>query len=406
MSQCHILVVDDEPQNLEAIQRTLRGESELTLFLAESAAAAREILVEKNIHALITDHRMPGENGLELLEFTRAEYPNILRILLTAYVDIPGIEKVLRNRDLYGYILKPWSPEHLIATIQQARQFLKLRADNDHLNHDLRYKTDLLMKKNAELKRFNELKNHFMVVASHELRTPATIITGALELLSDQSDRMDPAQKKIVHNALNGALRLNEIIETFFETAQWNAQESTMHVTTVDLKAMIILVLDRFKPHRADRDVEFRMNLDPAIFVLGDQRKLFLVIENLVSNALKYTPNGGMVSIQSVVEKESIIIKFIDTGIGIPEEELENIFETFYQLENLKHHHTSKTAFMGGGTGLGLSLCRSIVEGHQGKIWVESEGVGKGSIFYLQLPRYIREDQNSIGSKEKRRSSD
>jgi signal transduction histidine kinase len=235
-----------------------------------------------------------------------------------------------------------------------------------------------------------------MVVASHELRTPATIITGSLELLMSQSENLNVSQKKILQNALNGTFRLNEIIQTFFETIRIKAGETILHPTVVDLKRLIDLVVDRFLPYMSERKLKFKNTLDKDLRVMADQRKLYLVFENLLSNSIKYTPDGGSIECAGLIEDSQVKIKVKDTGIGIPQHELNKIFDTFYQLQNINYHHTSSYEFMGGGTGLGLSLCKSIIEAHRGKIWAESEGDNKGTAFYMTLPLYDKSYEPTV----------
>jgi len=156
----------------------------------------------------------------------------------------------------------------------------------------------------------------------------------------------------------------------------------------VDLKRLVDLVVDRFTPYMMERKLKFSNTMDKKLRVMADQRKLYMVFENLLSNSIKYTPDGGSIECAGYVEDSQVKIEVKDSGIGIPRVELTKIFDTFYQLQNINYHHTSRYEFMGGGTGLGLSLCKSIIEAHQGKIWAESEGDGKGSTFFLTLPLY------------------
>ncbi|MCB0293943.1 MAG: GHKL domain-containing protein, partial [Calditrichaeota bacterium] len=118
----------------------------------------------------------------------------------------------------------------------------------------------------------------------------------------------------------------------------------------------------------------------------GTAEHLLQVFDNLLSNAIKYTPDGGHIRICARETDGQVLIAVRDNGIGIPDGELENIFKDFYQLSDARNHHSSKYEFLGGGAGLGLSLCRSIVKAHLGDIWAESEGQYLGSTFFVRLP--------------------
>jgi two-component system sensor histidine kinase ChiS len=314
--------------------------------------------------------------------------PDAIRMIVTAYTETKEILDAINLGHVYGYITKPWKPEELRSTLYQAKRYCSLVTQNRSLTDELTLKNEILEQQNEELRQFSDLKNRFMVVASHELRTPATIITGSLELLMSQSENLNVSQKKILQNALNGTFRLNEIIQTFFETIRIKAGETVLHPSVVDLKRLVDLVVDRFTPYMMERKLKFSNTMDKKLRVMADQRKLYMVFENLLSNSIKYTPDGGNIECAGYVEDSQVKIEVKDSGIGIPRVELTKIFDTFYQLQNINYHHTSRYEFMGGGTGLGLSLCKSIIEAHQGKIWAESEGDGKGSTFFLTLPLY------------------
>jgi signal transduction histidine kinase len=256
------------------------------------------------------------------------------------------------------------------------------------LTAKLKNKNELLEKKNIELKRFGELKNQFMVISSHELRTPATIISGALELLWDQKNCFNESQQKLLKNALHGSLRLNDIISAFFETLKWNANQNILDTSAVEIDVILRMVVERFYPFLEQRQLTVKQKIDKNLSILGDRKKLYLVFENLMSNAIKYTPDNGQIVLKAFRKELKVNILFQDNGIGIPQAELNNIFNPFYQLGDLKYHHSSRHAFMGGGTGLGLSLCKSIIQAHQGKIRAESKGKKMGSLFTVILPIY------------------
>jgi signal transduction histidine kinase len=388
MNPCNVLAVDDEIENLNAIERVLSRDSEFKIIKAVDPESALKIIQNESVHMILTDQRMPGMTGIDLLNRSMEYAPDAIRMIVTAYTETKEILDAINLGHVYGYITKPWKPEELRSTLYQAKRYCSLVTQNRSLTDELTLKNEILEQQNEELRQFSDLKNRFMVVASHELRTPATIITGSLELLMSQSENLNVSQKKILQNALNGTFRLNEIIQTFFETIRIKAGETILHPSVVDLKRLVDLVVDRFTPYMMERKLKFSNTMDKKLRVMADQRKLYMVFENLLSNSIKYTPDGGNIECAGYVEDSQVKIEVKDSGIGIPRVELTKIFDTFYQLQNINYHHTSRYEFMGGGTGLGLSLCKSIIEAHQGKIWAESEGDGKGSTFFLTLPLY------------------
>lgn len=387
MNSCTVLAVDDEVYNLETIERILHGKEGFFFLKTNDPKEALNIIRQETVHIIISDQRMPGMSGIDLLKRVFQVSPDTIRVVLTAYPDLQEVIEAVNLGHIYGYITKPYNPEDLFVFIQQARKYYELCTENKFLVEQLKQKNRQLEKSNEELKKLDELKNRFMLIASHELRTPATIITGSLELLSMQEEEFSEYQQNILRNALKGAFRLNEIIESFFTALRLEKDPDRLNKSHFDVQEMIQLLINRFEPHLKTRRLELQTRIEERLSLEADRGKLYLVFDNLLSNAIKYTPDGGKIVIGGYRKDQQVIIYFQDNGIGIPSEELERIFDTFYQLEDLKFHHSSRFEFLGGGAGLGLALCRRIVEAHRGRIWVESAGDGQGSTFFISLPR-------------------
>ncbi len=388
MKEFNILAVDDEVYNLQAIERSLRA-MEGYVFNYYSSTNPVEALQEvktRDIHLLITDQRMPSMTGIELLQEVLKYSPHTIRIILTAFTDTGEVLDAINLGHVYRYITKPWDTKDFTVIIRQALDYYTLTIENELLSRELQLKNQELQRGYESLKKLDDLKNRFMMVASHELRTPATIITSSLEFLNSNNANFTGIQTKILHNALRGSLRLNEIIETFFEMMNSDSNDKILNPTVIELKSLIELIVSRIQEYAKQRNIEITTLFTDNLTIMGDRRRIYLVFENLLSNALKYTQDNGLVEISGKRENTMVKVAVKDTGIGIPSEELENIFSTFYQLGDIQHHHTSKHEFMGGGTGVGLSLCRSILMAHHGKIWAVSDGSQKGSTFFVTLP--------------------
>jgi len=386
MKSCTVLAVDDEIYNLEVIERILHKQKGYHFLKTTDPEEALNIIRQKTIHIVISDQRMPGMSGIDLLKRVLKISPDTIRVILTAYPDLQEVINAINFGHIYGYITKPYEPQDLFAFIQQAHKYYELCTENKFLVEQLKQKNRQLEKSNQELKKLDELKNRFMLIASHELRTPATIITGSLELLSMQEEEFSDYQQNILRNALKGAFRLNEIIESFFTALRLEKDPDHLNKSHFEVQEMIQLLINRFEPYLKTRRLELRTRFEEELSLEADRGKLYLVFENLLSNAIKYTPDGGTITIGGYIQNQQMVIFFKDNGIGIPAEELEHIFDTFYQLEDLRFHHSSRFEFLGGGAGLGLALCRRIVEAHQGHIWAESAGDGEGSTFFVSLP--------------------
>ena len=230
-----------------------------------------------------------------------------------------------------------------------------------------------------ELKRLDELKSEFINIAAHELRTPLAILLGYAALLEEKAD--DTAQKYlqiIVHNAM----RLKKLVTDMVNLRYLEAGQMELQLQELRLSDVVDLVVEDlgFLAEEKGQELIIEMAHDlPPIW--ADKGKLHLILSNLVSNAIKFTPEGGDIKVEALVEEDELKVAVKDTGIGIPDEEYERIFHRFYQIEDsLRRQHQ--------GLGLGLSIVRGLIELHQGRIWLESQ-VGKGSTFYFTISRHL-----------------
>jgi signal transduction histidine kinase len=250
-----------------------------------------------------------------------------------------------------------------------------------------------------QLERLDRTKSDFIGVASHELRTPLTSLRGSSQiLLNDPAIKENPLHQELVSTIYSGAVRLHEIVDSMLDMIKIDSRALQLYPKPLSVSALIQTVCNGFARSVAERNltltVENMQGLPEIEADLGALRKVF---SNLIVNAIKYTPDGGMITIsgRGVASgdkdlPEGIQVVVSDTGIGIDPEFQELIFHKFYQTGELALHSTSKTQFKGGGPGLGLAIARGIVEAHGGKLWVESPGFDEktcpGSKFYVFLP--------------------
>jgi signal transduction histidine kinase len=255
---------------------------------------------------------------------------------------------------------------------------------------------------NKRLKELDSLKSDFIVMVSHELRTPLTLVSGYSHLLAEQvSNKNDliPAQSiiGIADGLQSGVTRMQEVINEIISVVRISSGTLDLSLGPVRLTKVVKDVTRTFQEVCERRNLTLHVgDFSEMPLIQGDGRRLQAAVEHVVGNAVKYTPDFGDIYItgRNVKEKAvDIIIK--DTGIGIPPDEQRQIFEQFFTLGSIEHHSTSKSAFQGGGLGLGLSIAKGIVEAHNGRIWVESdkrdpEGL-PGSTFHILLPLHPSE---------------
>jgi signal transduction histidine kinase len=229
----------------------------------------------------------------------------------------------------------------------------------------------------SEIQRADEMKTRFLALASHELRTPLQHILGYGSILKQSTDdKVTDSASKVV----DAANHMKEIIDTMTNLELIKKGEMSSEFTQVSLQSILDKALQNkmaeIKKH--GHQMEWLVPMQP-IMINADVEKLPAVFSAILENAIRFTPDGGRITVVAESKKNMVEIQISDTGIGIPDAELDNIFREFYQVEQ----HLTRTY---GGLGLGLSVARGIVNLHGGKIWAESQGEHKGAMITIQLP--------------------
>lgn len=232
----------------------------------------------------------------------------------------------------------------------------------------------------AELQSLDRLRRNFINAASHELRTPLTSIMGYAEFLEDQvAGDLTKTQHEFVREITHAARRLRRLVDDLLDFARMEAGTFSLVCRPADLAALLVEELKSLEPQaqRAGIRLELKPLAGPIRLRL-DEMRVGQVLLNLVGNALKFTPAGGSVTVSATPGDTEVVVSVQDTGIGIAPEDLPRVFEKFYQVDpsNTRAH---------GGAGLGLSICKAIVEAHGGRMGVLSEP-GQGSTFWFSLP--------------------
>ena len=301
---------------------------------------------------------------------------------------------------------EPYRPEELqllqtlagqtVVALTNARLF----ADMKSLNEEIQILNQNLRRSNERLQHMDQVKSDFITIASHELRTPLTQIKGYAEILGamveDGSLEMDEGQRLI--GFIGGATdQLESVIGAMLDVSQIDVDAMSLNLSQANLDTVLRIAIEplanAMRERRLTLTVRGIRNLPP---IVADFQRMAQVVSNLIYNAVKYTPDGGRISISADVLKDEhglekeIELVLADTGVGVDPRDHELIFEKFFRAADPQLHSTGSTKFMGAGPGLGLSIVRGIVEAHGGRIWVESEGHDPvrcpGSRFHVILP--------------------
>ncbi len=229
-----------------------------------------------------------------------------------------------------------------------------------------------------KLDQIESMRRRLIGDVSHELRTPLTAIKGSMEGLMDG---VLPATNETYQQIHAEADRLNRLVDDLQELSRVEARADQLDIRPVDVSALVRTVIKRLTPHAESK----RITLDPKLAadlprLLADEDRATQVLTNLVGNALQYTPADGKITISAKRGGDDVQFSVHDTGIGIPPEHLSHIFDRFYRVDK------SRSRQAGGGSGVGLTIARALVEAHGGRIWVESMGEDQGSTFTFTLP--------------------
>ncbi len=229
-----------------------------------------------------------------------------------------------------------------------------------------------------KLNQVEAMRRRLIGDVSHELRTPLTAIKGSMEGLMDG---ILPATEETFQQVHTEAERLNRLVNDLQELSRVEARAYQLDIRPVDVSTLVRTVTKRLSSQAESKRIILDSELAPDLLhVLADEDRAVQVLTNLAGNALQYTPEGGRVTISAKRISNEVQISIRDTGIGIPPEHLSQIFDRFYRVDK------SRSRQAGGGSGIGLTIARALVEAHGGRIWVESAGEGQGSNFAFTLP--------------------
>lgn len=221
-------------------------------------------------------------------------------------------------------------------------------------------------------------KNDLITYLAHDLKTPLTSVVGYLSLLEEAPDMPEEQKAKYIHITLDKALRLEKLINEFFEITRYNLQQIILEKENIDLSFMLVQMADEFYPILREHGNKVDLKVKDNLTVYGDSEKLARVFNNILKNAIAYSDTGTEIVIWAEEEGENVIIRFLNHGKTIPEQRLDAIFEKFFRLDDARATNT-------GGAGLGLAIAREIVTLHGGTIMADSKD--RVTTFVVSLPK-------------------
>lgn len=375
-----ILVVDDEKEIRDFLSKALTRFGGFRVEVAENGQEGLKKVREGKYDLVLTDLKMPGLDGLQLISEIAKDQPEVLTVLMTGHGTVDSAVEAMKQ-GASDYLLKPLNLDETIVRIkkvlEERQRFMRLKDFADQLE-----------KANQELRRIDAMKSEFVSVASHELRTPLAAIKNAIQLiLQGKTGEINENQAKFLSLADRNINRLINIINDLLNLSRIESGRISLKPESLPIKPLFENVVGSLRPQAETKSIQIEIDLPenpPSIY--ADKEKVEQILINLIGNAIKFTPDGGKIRLRAEILSEEknpehpkkVAISVEDNGVGIPSDHLEKIFEKFHQVDGSLHRSI-------GGTGLGLAIAKGLVEAHQGKIWVKSE-VGKGSTFTFTLP--------------------
>jgi signal transduction histidine kinase len=430
MSNGNLLVVDDE----ESVAVTMGAILEMdgyAVAISTSGAEALRRVRESDFDLVLTDLRLDDIDGLTIVSEVCRLHPDTVSIILTGYASLESAIKALRE-GAYDYLIKPCDVDELRAVVargierrqlglQLKARLGELEAANRTIHElnrglqrrveeataELQRRMDDLARANDEianlyrtaqanveqLQELDRLKSRFLSMASHELKTPLTSISGLAQVLLRRMHRrldighpseQEWGEEQRAHvdrlELLNSqTARLGRLVDELLDVSRIESGKLEFQMAPVDLAQLAYEVAERLQMTTNQHTI--RVDLDSALEkpVIADRDHLEQVLDNLVTNAIKFSPEGGAIHVRLQVQRNSVVLSVQDPGVGIADDQLDAVFGLFYQAEDPVSRRT-------GGMGLGLYISKEIITRHGGRIWAESQP-GQGSTVSISIPR-------------------
>jgi signal transduction histidine kinase len=358
----NVLVVEDNPAELKLFCELLEREK-FQVIGCRSASEALRQMQHCNFGVAVVDYRLPDLSGTQLLECIRQFDEQIRVIIYTGAASYDSVKEAL-NHGAFAYLEKLSDPSELLRQVHRA---CLERVD--------RYASGLeqaVARRTEELARSNRELREFASIVAHDLRSPLLTISGYCQLLSDEyGERLDATAHDYLGQVIAAATRMDRLIEDVLEYSR--AGRSLRPLLWVDMQAVLAQATANLEASIREHDA--RIDIGPMPTVLGDQTQLVQLLQNLIGNAIKFCrEEAPHVRVTAAAVEGGWQFAVVDNGVGIAEEYFGQVFQTFRRLHGKKYP----------GTGIGLAICKKIVERHNGRIWLAST-VGQGTTFYFTI---------------------
>jgi signal transduction histidine kinase len=359
-----IVVIDDDYAMRLSCEQIL-CKSGFRVETYEDGARGLQAIARLRPSLVVVDLKMPGISGMEVIARVHEIDPCMVAIVITGYATI-GTAVEAMKAGAYDFLPKPFKPEELRLIVRRGleRRCLLLRARRAEMEREL-------------------LKRRFVTFVSHELKTPLAAVHQYIDVLSQLGDSETAGidRAEWLQRCLRRTEEMQELIDDWLTLARMDSENLSHRRIAIDLDEMIPGVLKSYEDLAESRGVSLSAQLTAnGCHVKGDPNCMTVLLDNLIVNAIKYNKPHGEVIVATEVRDGEVTISVMDTGIGIPEEYRERLFDEFFRIKDTACEKVT-------GTGLGLPICKRIVSEMGGRIEVESQ-IDVGSTFHVRLPAH------------------
>lgn len=370
METLRILITDDELGMRLGVGRTLRGftirvpdvngEVGFVVEEAENGEAALEIIKRDPPDILLLDHKMPGISGLDVLDILGGMQLDMLTIMITAYASIETAVTATK-RGAYDFLAKPFTPDELRNTVRKAASRLILAKQ---------------ARKLAEEKR--QIRFQFIRVLGHELKAPLNAVEGYLRMIETKAlgDDLD-AYREILQRSMVRIEGMGKLIADLLDLTTIESGQRIRQLADLDVTAVAQASIETLQPAAKERSIQVELHAPASLKMTADRYEIETILNNLISNAIKYNRDGGHVDVKLQQTGQRVTIAVTDTGIGMTPDEVLKLFGEFVRIRNERTQNIL-------GSGLGLSIVKKLALLYDGDATVESD-LDVGSTFTVTL---------------------
>jgi two-component system sensor histidine kinase/response regulator len=377
MKHLRLLIVDDDPKDLERYGKVL-SKARYTVYRASGYAEASALLEKhRGKIVVLSELAANGECGLEFLRKTLRAYPFLP---FTFIASSPPLESVIEalKCGAYDFLRKPVETDILCHSVARSVQRMNMLLETEAREREIRKLLNSSQEDLRKARNLSSFKGFMISMAAHDFRSIITVLDGYLQFLQEKCHGCPVSEPHgMIYQASRTITRFRTMAHTLLDFEAAETGRIRMDIRPFSLEDALLECMDFYRPYAEQKDIHISLEFEsPEVTVKGDRPKVMEILDNLVYNALKFTPAHGTIRLSGKKGSGEATISVCDSGAGIPKEKLRRLFNQEDMVATLDSH---------ARLGLGMTICKRLVEAQQGKIWIEST-VGKGTTVFFSLP--------------------